>query len=108
MEQVQTMDSEKYHLRGAQMDTFCPPEGESFADCQQRSVAAFQKIAAAQQSDTAFVIVAHAGVNRCILSWLANQPLKKLLTIPQPYACVTELQEIDGVWRVEGQYECPV
>ena len=100
IEYIRDTQAEAYRLRGEQIDTFCPPGGESFVQCQRRSVAAIQKIFDAQKPGTAIVIVAHAGVNRCLLSWIQNQPLRDLMTIPQPYGCVTELRYADGVWRV--------
>lgn len=102
MEQIRANQPEVYRLRGAQIDTFCPPNGESFQQCQKRSVAALQKILTEQEPGTSVVLVAHAGVNRCLISWIQNQPLKELLTITQPYACVTEVTEDNGSWRLTG------
>lgn len=102
MEYVRDTQAEAYQLRGEQIDIFCPPGGESFVQCQRRSVAAIQKLFAAQKPGTAIVIVAHAGVNRCLLSWIQNQPLRDLMTIAQPYGCVTELRWANGVWCVCG------
>ena len=96
-----------YQLRGEQIDTFCPPEGESFIQCQQRSITAFQNISVKMNLGEVVILVAHAGVNRCLISWLTGQPLKNLLTISQPYACVTKLTETDGVWQITDAIECP-
>lgn len=106
--QIKQQQPEAYALRGQQMDTFCPPDGENFLQCQQRSVAAFQQIADVQSRETTSIIVAHAGVNRCILSWIQQQPLRELLSIAQPYACVTELLQADGAWQIRRQITCPI
>lgn len=108
MEQVKKEQPEAYYLRGEQMDIFCPPDGESFAECQKRSVKAFQDLTDNQKADSSIMIVAHAGVNRCVLSWILQKPLKNLLAIPQAYACVTKLIEQDGIWQIADYIECPV
>lgn len=89
-----------YELRGDNIDTFCPPHGESFKSCQKRATRAFYEIA---EKQNCCIIVAHAGVNRTILSDILKEPLKDLLKIPQGYASVQELYESDGQWSV-GEY----
>lgn len=106
--QLRQQQPELYQQRGAQMDSFCPPEGECFLQCQQRSVAAFQQLVECQFPGTACVVVAHAGVNRCILSWIQQRSLRKLLSIPQPYACVIPLRIRGAQWSVRPMIECPV
>lgn len=108
IESIRATQPEAYRLRGEQIDTFCPPDGESFAQCQQRSVAAFQQIVEQMVPGSAVVIVAHAGVNRCLLSWVSGQPLKQLLSIPQPYGCVTTLTWQGQNWQVGPLVHCPV
>lgn len=108
MEQIKNEQPEIYQLRGEQIDTFCPPEGESFIQCQTRNIKAFQDITTSLHYGETAVIVAHAGVNRCLISWITGQPLKNLLTISQPYACITKLTETDGVWQITDAIECPV
>ena len=108
IESIRATQPEAYRLRGEQIDTFCPPDGESFAQCQQRSVAAFQQIVEQMVPGSAVVIVAHAGVNRCLLSWVSGQPLKHLLSIPQPYGCVTTLIWQGQNWQVGPLVHCPV
>lgn len=108
IEKLKSEQPEVYRLRGEQMDTFRPPGGESFAECQERIVAAFQNIASQQKPGSSVIIVAHAGVNRCLLSWILKTPLKDLLAIPQPHACITKLTETDGVWQIADAIECPV
>lgn len=107
MEQVKQQYPQAYRQRGQQIARFCPPDGESFVQCQQRSVAALQQIAAWQPTGSVCVIVAHAGVNRCLLSWIRQQPLEQLLTIAQPYGCITPLIW-DGMWRAGQSILCPM
>lgn len=106
MGQIQQRQPEAYQQRGEQIDSFCPPGGESFLQCQKRSVAAFQQIAA--QTGKTSIVVAHAGVNRCILSWIRQQPLRQLLSIAQPYACITELVQTEQKWIAGQQRYCPL
>ena len=108
MERIKEEQPEAYRLRGEQMDTFCLPNGENFAECQKRSVKAFLNITNKQKPGTAIVIVAHAGVNRCLLSWVLQTPLNNLLAIPQTHACITKMTEIDGSWQITDAIECPV
>lgn len=108
IEQIKRQQPTLYQRRGQLIDRFCPPDGESFLQCQRRSVKAFQQIADGQPVGGASIVVAHAGVNRCILSWLKQQPLRELLSIPQPYACVTEVRQADEQWRIGRSILCPL
>ena len=108
IEQIKRQQPTLYQRRGQLIDRFCPPDGESFLQCQRRSVKAFQHIADGQPVGGASIVVAHAGVNRCILSWLKQQPLRELLSIPQPYACVTEVRQADEQWRISRSILCPL
>jgi probable phosphoglycerate mutase len=81
---------EEFIIRGNNMDTYSPPEGESFEELQKRVMPAFENIIANNSKN--ILIIAHAGVNRAILSKLLNLPLKELFNINQPYGCVNELK----------------
>lgn len=83
-----------YKARGEQMGTFIPPEGESFEQLQRRVFPAFQRIV--EETTECGIIIAHAGVNRVILSKLRNLPLEGVLNIEQAYGCVTELEFNEG------------
>ena len=100
MEKIKSEQPGLYQQRGEQIDIFCPPDGESFIQCQARNINAFQDITASLHCGETAVIVAHAGVNRCLISWLTGQPLKNLLTISQPYACVTKLIWENSHWQI--------
>jgi probable phosphoglycerate mutase len=78
-----------YAQRGADIEHFVPPCGESFAMLSTRVVHAFETIT--RSFDKHVVIVAHAGVNRVLLAHLLGIPLSNVLTIRQPYGCVNIL-----------------
>lgn len=79
---------EQFRIRGENIDTFLPPEGESFEQLKKRVIPAFEAIA---NKDLGHVlIVAHAGVNRVILSNLLSIPMRDIFKIKQPYGCINE------------------
>ncbi len=88
---IQKQFPQEYALRGKNMNSFRPPQGESFEDVAQRvlpQLAHYIHIYAGKK----ILMVAHAGVNRVILAKALHLPLTHLLDIPQPYACCTHLQ----------------
>lgn len=91
----QTMDYIKgnfygmYEKRGANIDTFIPPGGESFEQLQKRVMPAFEYITGNTEGN--ILIISHAGVNRVILSKLLDFPLKDIFKISQPYGCINQL-----------------
>lgn len=76
----------EFRQRGNDIVYFRPPEGESFADCNTRALAAFQEINRASHEN--IVIVGHAGVNRLLLCHILGMPLNNLFRIAQSYACM--------------------
>lgn len=80
---------EMYENRGATLDSFIPPGGESFEQLQKRAAAAFDQIASITSGNV--LIISHAGVNRVILSKLLGLPLKDLFKIEQTYGCINQL-----------------
>jgi alpha-ribazole phosphatase len=81
---------EMYEARGANMDAFIPPGGESFEQLQKRVMPVFETIA--ENTAGNILMISHAGVNRVILSKLFDFPLKELLKINQPYGCINQLR----------------
>jgi alpha-ribazole phosphatase len=75
--------------RGCHIDTFVPPMGESFEMLQKRVVPVFENIIKITAGN--ILIVAHAGVNRVILSQLLGLNLSEILNVNQPYGCINEL-----------------
>ncbi|MGD9949894.1 MAG: histidine phosphatase family protein [Desulfobulbus sp.] len=89
-----------YEDRGLNMGTFRPKQGESFADVATRALPALQAIASKHRGPT--LIVAHAGVNRVLLSCLQNLPLDTLLQIPQDYCGINILQHDSEGLKVQA------
>lgn len=80
---------QQYENRGKHIDTFIPPGGESFYQLQQRVMPAFDHIMRRAAGNV--LVIAHAGVNRVILSKLLDFPLQEIFNVCQPYGCVNEL-----------------
>ena len=73
-----------YERRGLDLENFRPTGGESFGDLAARCFPALLELA--ENHCGPLLIVAHAGVNRVVLSRLLHQPLQRLLEIPQDIA----------------------
>jgi len=87
-----------YEKRGQDLEHFRPPGGESFGDLAARTVPALLELA--ERGDGPLLIVAHAGVNRVILSRLLHRPLQRLLEIPQDTCAVNVLRPGLHGWEV--------
>ncbi len=94
---------EEFKKRGMALDSYTTPKGESFRNLQNRVMSIFNKII--EGKDENVLIVAHAGVNRVILSKLMDLPLKKLMDIKQPYGCINILSfnKDSGKWIWEKE-----
>lgn len=79
-----------YAQRGQDLEHYRPLDGESFGDLADRVCPALSELAA--QGPGPLLIVAHAGVNRVVLSRLLHRPLQRLLEIPQDYGAVNILR----------------
>lgn len=79
-----------YEERGRNLAQYRPPGGESFADLADRVCPAVFDLA--DRNPGPLLIVAHAGVNRTLLSRLMHRPLQRLLEIPQGYGAVNILR----------------
>ena len=73
----------EYEKRGENIAEFRPPGGESFRDLDRRVISALKRIFRVTRGD--ILIVAHAGVNRIILTRAMKRRLKDLFAIPQTY-----------------------
>ena len=89
-----------YEQRGLDLENFRPPGGESFGDLANRCLPAL--FALAEKAPGPVLIVAHAGVNRVLLSRLLHRPLQRLLEIPQHYGAVNLLVRTAGELRLEA------
>lgn len=79
----------EYEKRGHDIINYRTPGGESFLDCSRRVLACFFDIIAGAADN--IIIIAHAGVNRIILSHALGLPLDDLFAIRQQYACINIL-----------------
>lgn len=91
--EVKALYPGEYELRGLDLVSYRPPEGESFADLQKRVVPVYREIIDSCDGD--IIIVSHAGVNRVILCDLLGVPLDNLFNIKQEYACVNVINYLD-------------
>jgi len=79
-----------YERRGQDLEHYRPEGGESFADLAARVCPVVFALAA--RAPGPLLVVAHAGVNRVVLSRLLRRPLQNLLAIPQDYGAVNILR----------------
>lgn len=79
-----------YEVRGRNLAQYRPQGGESFTDLANRVCPAVLEPAGGNSGP--LLIVAHAGVNRVVLSRLLHRPLQRLLEIPQDYGAVNILR----------------
>lgn len=77
---------EAFAERGRDIVHFRPPGGESFLECAQRVIGAFNDIL--QSSSGNIVIVGHAGVNRILLAQALGKSLDQIFEIDQDYGCL--------------------
>lgn len=78
-----------YAKRGEDLEHFTPTHGESFHDMAKRVREAFEKIV--REASGSIIIVAHAGVNRMILTHLFGIEINDMFSIVQPYGCINAL-----------------
>jgi alpha-ribazole phosphatase len=100
VDEVQHRYPGEYEQRGRDLQFFRPSGGESFADLAVRCYPALLSLAKA--STGPLLVVAHAGVNRVLLSYLRQKPLKELLEIPQDYCGINILRYRSERLRVEA------
>ncbi len=88
-DEVRTCYPQQWEERGKHLDIFRPEGGESFTDVAKRALPVFAQWHASKHAPV--LIIAHVGVNRVILAHLLALPLRKLMCIPQPYACLNRI-----------------
>jgi probable phosphoglycerate mutase len=101
MAYIQSHFPKLYAQRGENLEHFTPPNGESFHVMAKRVRDAFDAIT--HHASGTILIVAHAGVNRMILSQILGIAINDMFSIDQPYACVNELtwdyQSMQWIYR---------
>ena len=88
-----------YERRGCDIAGFIPQGGESFADVQQRAVAAINDLA---DIDGNVLVVAHGGVNRTLLCHALGMDLDHLFRLGQDYCRLNILTVTPEQWCVEA------
>lgn len=89
IEYVKQKFPQDYENRGKNLASFIPPQGESFGQLANRVYPAFDRIV--KNNSGNILIVAHAGVNRVILSKVLELPIQDIFSMQQPYGCINEL-----------------
>jgi alpha-ribazole phosphatase len=100
VDEVRTRFPGAYEQRGQDLEFFRPEKGESFADLADRCYPALLSLA--EQYTGPLLVVAHAGVNRVLLSLLQQKPLQKLFDIPQDYCGVNILRCNSKTIKIEA------
>ena len=77
---------EEFKARGADIEHWRPPGGESFADCRHRVLELLHRELPKWEGNV--LLVGHAGVNRLILCEVLGLPIANLMHIGQDYGCV--------------------
>ncbi|MBM9519716.1 histidine phosphatase family protein [Desulforhopalus vacuolatus] len=89
-----------YEARGRNFDQYRPSGGENFQDLLQiRIHPAFLKLTREKEGNIA--IIAHAGTNRVLLSWLLQMPIKGIFNLDQTYAGVNVIRQNGEKFHVE-------
>ncbi len=89
----------EFRKRGEDIEHYCPPGGESFAECRTRVLRALHQILDGSSGDV--LIAAHAGVNRLILCYALGIPTANLFRIQQDYGCLNILEIGPAGYRVK-------
>ena len=90
MESVRRRFPEQWRRRGENLADYPPPGGESFSEFRHRVVPAFEEVAGKLRGHG--FIVAHAGVNRVILSHLLGMPLPNIFRLGQDYGALNIIE----------------
>lgn len=105
MQEIRTEYPAEWAERGEHIDTFRPPNGESFADLYQRVVPVFEDIA--ENASGSVVIVGHAGVNRMILCHVLGMSIGNLFSIHQDYGALNLIDNTGNALQVAAVNICP-
>jgi molybdenum cofactor cytidylyltransferase len=95
----------EFAARGQDLAHYRTPGGESFHDVTLRVIPAFYEILQSTPGNVA--IVAHAGVNRVILSQVLGKSLDGLFEIDQDYGCLNVIRHRSQVFEVSLLNDVP-
>lgn len=88
-DEIKLRDPDGFKQRGDHLDTFRPPDGESFYDVHCRAVPFFNQCL---EKPGTPLFVTHAGVIRVILSHISGLPLKHMFQINVSYGQLFVIQ----------------
>ena len=88
--EIESRFPEAFAARGRDLENWCPPGGESFADLRARVLPALESILG--DAEGPVLLVGHAGVNRVILCQALGIPIGHLLRLGQEYGCLNILE----------------
>ncbi|MCT8978528.1 alpha-ribazole phosphatase [Clostridium sp. CX1] len=88
-EEIKNKYPKEFENRGKYIKDFTPDGGESFGVFKDRVLNIFKGIVLDTKEST--VIVAHAGVNRIILSDILGISLENIFKIKQDYGCINKI-----------------
>lgn len=80
---------EEFKNRAENIEEFRPRNGESFGQCRNRAMDIFNKIV--REDEKNIIIIAHAGINRVILSSLLGIPMNNIFNFSQNYGCINKI-----------------
>jgi alpha-ribazole phosphatase len=90
---------QEFKDRGENIANFRPPQGESFLDCYKRAVPIFESLV--HSTESAILIVGHAGLNRAILCHVLGIPLNNIFRIEQSYGCHNLICQEGSAYRLK-------
>lgn len=97
-DEIQKNWPEEYALRGRAFGTTVPPGGESFSHAGKRMEQAVRQILSHVERD--IILVAHGGINRGWLCQILGLPWDSVMSLPQPWGGITEIQADQGRFSV--------
>lgn len=86
---IKTFFPQEFKKRGENIADFIPPGGESFKQLAERVMPIYKAVTENPQGN--LLIVAHAGVNRVILSNILSMSLENIFQLEQQYGCINEI-----------------
>lgn len=89
----------EFEKRINEIGTFKADGGESFLQCQKRVVKIFKRIS--HEAVDNIAIVAHAGVNRMIISYILHIPINDIFKFSQDYGCINKIVFNENNYRIE-------
>lgn len=93
-DKIRKSEPEYYKKRGEDLINIPFPGGESMGDVRQRVHSVFRQVLKMSRGD--LILCGHSTVNRVILHFALDIDLAQTLEIPQPYGCISVLEEEEG------------